>query len=75
MKCGKLDKKAIPSIFVCYSSVYKSYKVYHSQTGKMTIIKDVHFNEEDQWDSKNLQRTFKFSQDPRDSNPQKQKTY
>jgi len=41
----KLDKKAISGIFVGYNSVSKEYKVYHPQIGKMTITRDVYFNE------------------------------
>jgi len=34
VKRDKLDKKAIPGIFVGYSSVSKAYKVYHPQNRK-----------------------------------------
>ncbi|RDX84966.1 hypothetical protein CR513_33907, partial [Mucuna pruriens] len=44
-KHDKLDKKAITSIFMDYSSISKAYKVYHPQTRKMTITRDVYFNE------------------------------
>ncbi|KAL5756720.1 hypothetical protein ACOSQ2_021466 [Xanthoceras sorbifolium] len=57
-----------------YSSVSKAYKVYHPQTGKITITRDVHFNEDEQWDWKNLQRIGGFSQDQVDNSPQKQTT-
>jgi len=57
VKRDKLDKKAIPGIFVGYSSVSKAYKVYHPQSGKVTVSRDVHFNEDQQWDWKNPQRT------------------
>jgi len=50
VKRDKLDKKVIPGVFVGNSSVSKAYKVYHPQSGKMTISRDVHFNEEQQWD-------------------------
>ena len=55
VKCDKLDKKAIPGIFVGYSSVSKDYKVYHPLTKKMTITRDVHFNEGKKWDWNNSQ--------------------
>jgi hypothetical protein len=48
IKTDKLDKKAMSGIFGGYSTVSKAYKVYHSQIQKMTIIKDVHFHEEEQ---------------------------
>jgi transposase InsO family protein len=48
VKRDKLDKKAVPGIFVGYSSVSKAYKVYHPQTKKITITRDVHFNEDEQ---------------------------
>ena len=57
-KCDKLDKKAISGIFVGYSSVSKAYKVYHPQCGNVTVSSDVHFNEDQQWDWKNPQRTI-----------------
>jgi len=60
VKRDKLDKKATPGIFVGYSSVSKAYKVYHPQTGKMTITRDVHFNEGQKWDWKNSQSTTEF---------------
>ena len=56
-KRDKLDKKAILGIFVGYSSVSKAYKVYHPQTEKMTISRDLHFNEEEKRDWKNPQST------------------
>lgn len=57
VKRDKLDKKAVPGIFVGYSSFSKAYKVYHPQTKNMTITRDVHCNEDQQWDWKNSQRT------------------
>jgi len=59
VKRGKLDKKAIPGIFVGYSSVSKAYKVYHPQTRKLIVSRDVHFNEDQQWDWKNPQKTIR----------------
>lgn len=58
VKRDKLDKKAISGIFVGYSSVSKAYKVYHPQSGKVIVSRDVHFNEDQQWDWKNPQRTI-----------------
>jgi hypothetical protein len=52
VKRDKLYKKVISSIFVGYSSVSKVYKVYHPQTQKMVITRDVHFHKEEQWDCK-----------------------
>jgi len=60
VKRDKLDKKATPGIFVGYSYVLKAYKVYHPQIGKMTITRDVHFNEGQKWDWKNSQSTIEF---------------
>ena len=57
VKRDKLDKKALPGIFVGYSLVSKAYKVYHPQTKKISITRDVHFNEDEQWDWKNLQQS------------------
>jgi transposase InsO family protein len=50
IKTDKLDKKAMPGIFGGYSIVSKAYKVYHPQTQKKAITRDVHFHEEEQWD-------------------------
>jgi len=36
----------------------KAYKVYHPQCGNVTFSSDVHFNEDQQWDWKNPQRTI-----------------
>ncbi|KAI5414317.1 hypothetical protein KIW84_058442 [Lathyrus oleraceus] len=58
VKRDKLDKKAISGIFVGYSSVSKAYEVYHPQSGKVIVSRDVHFNEDQQWDWKNPQRTI-----------------
>jgi len=46
----KLDKKAMLGIFVGYSTVSKACRVYHPQTQKMAITRDIHFHEEEQWD-------------------------
>jgi hypothetical protein len=48
VKRDKIDKKAVPGIFVGYSSVSKAYKVYHPQTKKITITRDVQFNKDEQ---------------------------
>jgi len=48
VKRDKHDKKAIPGIFVGYSTVSKAYRVYYPQTGKMTLTRDVHFYEDEQ---------------------------
>ena len=56
VKHDKLDKKAIIGIHVGYSEVSKAYKVYHPQTGKMTITRDLNFSENEQWDWKNSLR-------------------
>ncbi|KAL4282230.1 hypothetical protein GQ457_03G037800 [Hibiscus cannabinus] len=65
VKRDKLDKKAIPGIFVGYSSVSKAYKVYHPQTGKMTISRDVQFNKDEKWNWMILQKKD-MSQKPKD---------
>ena len=74
VKRDKLDKKATPGIFVGYSSVSKAYKVYHPQTGKMTVSRDVHFNEEQQWNWENSQRTTKLFGNIDDKHPGQQTT-
>jgi transposase InsO family protein len=74
VKRDKLDKKAIPGIFVGYSSVSKAYKVYHPQSGKMTVSRDVHFIEDQQWDWKNPQRTIGSVNDIEDDHLRKETT-
>ncbi|CAJ2667746.1 unnamed protein product [Trifolium pratense] len=74
VKRDKLDKKAIPGIFVGYSSVSKAYKVYHPQSGKMTVSRDVHFNEDQQWDWKNPKKTIGSFNDIEDDYLEKQTT-
>ena len=44
----KFDKRALPGIFIGYSSVAKAYKVFQPQTGKIIISKDVHFMEDEE---------------------------
>jgi hypothetical protein len=51
----------MPGIFVGYSDVSKAYKVYHPQTQKMVITRDVHFHEEKQWDWGDTQRNVQLS--------------
>jgi hypothetical protein len=51
----------MPRIFVGYSDVSKAYKVYHPQTQKMVITRDVHFHEEKQWDWGDTQRNVQLS--------------
>lgn len=60
VKRDKLDKKATPGVFVGYSSS-KAYKVYHPQTESMTVSRNVHFYEDEQWDWENFQRPGQFS--------------
>ena len=61
IKRDKLDKKAMQGIFVGYSDVSKAYKVYHPQTQKMVITRDVHFHEGKQWDWGDSQRNEQLS--------------
>lgn len=57
-----------------YSTISKAYKVYHPQIEKITITRDVHFNEDEQWDQKNLQIKGESSQVPEDNFPKVQTT-
>jgi len=43
VKRDKLDKKAVPGIFIGYSVFSKAYKVYEPQTEKIVVSRDVHF--------------------------------
>ena len=49
IKRDKLDKKALPGIFIGYNLVSKAYKVFQPQTGKIIISRDVHFMEDEKW--------------------------
>ncbi|KAH0769068.1 hypothetical protein KY290_013049 [Solanum tuberosum] len=63
VKRDKLDKKALPGIFVGYSSSSKTYKVYNPQTGKMIVSRDAHFTEEEKWNWKDNQLSVKASEE------------
>ena len=56
-----------------YSSVSKAYKVYHSQTVKMIVTRDVHFNEGQQWKWDNSQRTIELFDNINDNHPGQQR--
>ena len=47
IKRDKLDKRALPGIFIGYSSVLKAYKVFQPQIGNIVISKNVHFVEDE----------------------------
>ena len=57
VKRDKHDKKVIIGIHVGYNGVSKAYKLYHPQTRKMTITRDVHFSENEQYYWKNSQKS------------------
>jgi len=59
---------------VGYNSVSKAYKVYHPQTETVTITRDVHFNEDQQWDWKNPPKTSGSLSIIEDTHPAKQIT-
>ena len=52
IKRDKLDKRALPSIFIGYSTIAKACKIFQPQTGKIVISRDVHFVEDEElnWD-------------------------
>ena len=45
-QCKKLDDKAVKCIFVLYSSESKGYRLYHPQTKRILVSKDVVFVED-----------------------------
>jgi len=49
VKRDKLDKKAVPDIFIGYIFFSKAYKVYEPQTEKIVVSRDVHFIEDQHW--------------------------
>lgn len=61
----KLDKRAMPGIFIGYSTVTKAYKVFQPQTGKIVISRDVHFMEEEKWNWEDSKKTSQFASEPR----------
>jgi hypothetical protein len=49
VKRDKLDKRAEPGIFIGYSTVFKAYKIFQPQSGKLLVSRDVHFMEDEKW--------------------------
>ena len=45
-QCIKLDDKAVKCIFVGYSSESKGYRLYHPQTNRILVSRDVVFVED-----------------------------
>ena len=74
VKREKIDKKAIIGFHVDNDGVSNAYKVYHPQTGKMTITRDVHFSENEQWDCKNYHKLGRCSLEENISPLEEQKT-
>lgn len=54
IKRDKLDQKADVCIFLGYSSVTKGYRAYNPITGKVTISRNVKFNEQATWNWEKL---------------------
>ncbi|KAL4016732.1 hypothetical protein IC575_024389 [Cucumis melo] len=48
-KRDKLDRRASPGVFIGYSSISKAYKNFQPQTGKIVVSRDVHFEEDEEW--------------------------
>ncbi|KAL4020423.1 hypothetical protein IC575_019199 [Cucumis melo] len=48
-KRDKLDRRASPGVFIGYSSISKAYKIFQPQTGKIVVSRDVHFEEDEEW--------------------------
>lgn len=57
VKRDKLDKKAVSGIFIGYSDVSKGYKVFQPETETVTISRDVHFMENEEWKSEDSKFT------------------
>src|ERR1044072_2497163 len=49
VKRDKLGKKAEYGIFIGYSNVAKAYKDFQQKSGKILVSRDVHFEEEQEW--------------------------
>ena len=48
-KRDKLDKKAEAGIFIGYSSITKGYRIYQPVAKKITVSRDVRFDESAVW--------------------------
>jgi hypothetical protein len=46
----KLDDRGRKMIFVCYEKGSKAYQAYDPATGRVTVTRDVVFDESDSWD-------------------------
>ncbi|KAF7820700.1 Retrovirus-related Pol polyprotein from transposon RE1 [Senna tora] len=72
VKRDKLDKKATARIFIGYSTVSKAYKVFQPETETITISRDVHFMENEEWnweDSKTPMMKTNSLLDEREDDP------
>jgi len=65
IKRDKLDKRALPDIFIGYSLVAKAYKVFQPQTGKIVINWDVHFMEDEEWKWEDVKKMNSTSKEPK----------
>ncbi|KAA0061159.1 Retrovirus-related Pol polyprotein from transposon TNT 1-94 [Cucumis melo var. makuwa] len=55
-KRDKLDMRALPGVFIGYSSISKAYKIFQPQTGKIVVSRDVHFVEDEEWNFNDVEK-------------------
>jgi len=65
IKRDKLDKRALPGIFIGYSSVAKAYKIFQPQNGKIIVSRDVHFIEDEEWNWDDTKEIEVISKNPK----------
>jgi transposase InsO family protein len=65
IKRDKLDKRALPGIFIGYSSVAKAYKIFQPQNGKIIVSRDVHFMEDEEWNWDDTKEMEVISKNPK----------
>ena len=58
IKSDKLDQKPEAGIFVAYNLVSKAYRIFHPQTRKITVSRDVYFMESKQWNREGKQQAL-----------------
>ncbi|XP_019259247.1 PREDICTED: uncharacterized protein LOC109237395 [Nicotiana attenuata] len=60
-KRSKLDDKSERYVFIGYDQSSKGYKLYNPKNGKVTISRDVEFDEDNAWEWKSKEQEYSFS--------------
>ena len=64
IKHDKLDKKTEASIFVWYSTIFKTYRVFQPHISRVIVSRDVHFAGNEQWNWEELTKVNQTSNAP-----------